>query len=140
MSSGELLSSEILSDLVGCYNQVKVEGAKPFLVSRSIFFIALVRFSRCDTDQKPQIFDWNIVLKVLLSPVAKNIVSGCSQPSRFPICDTSFTFEDYNTVRAYPWSPFSLRRAYPGPGPNTMRLSPTGVPSSQEMLNPQRLP
>jgi hypothetical protein len=44
--------------------QVKVEGAKPFLVSRSMFFIALVRFSRCDTDRKAQLFDWKVILKV----------------------------------------------------------------------------
>jgi len=36
-----------------------------------------------------------------------------------PICDTSFTCEDYNTFRAHPWSPFLLRRAHPGPGPHT---------------------
>jgi len=33
-----------------------------------------------------------------------------------PICDSSFTCEDYNTYRAHPWSPFPLRRAHPGPG------------------------
>jgi len=27
-----------------------------------------------------------------------------------PICDTSFTCEDYNTYMAHPWSPFPLRR------------------------------
>ena len=35
------------------------------------------------------------------------------------ICDSSFACEDYNTYRAYPWSPFPLRRAHPGPGPQT---------------------
>ena len=35
-----------------------------------------------------------------------------------PICDSSFTCEDYNTYRAHPWSPFPLRRAHPGPGPH----------------------
>ena len=29
--------------------------------------------------------------------------------------------EDYNTYRAHPWSPFSLRRAHPGPGPYNHR-------------------
>jgi len=33
-----------------------------------------------------------------------------------PICDSSFTCEDYNAFRAHPWSPFPLRRAHPGPG------------------------
>ena len=36
-----------------------------------------------------------------------------------PICDSSFTCEDYNTYRAHPWSPFPLRRGHPGPGPHT---------------------
>jgi len=36
-----------------------------------------------------------------------------------PICDTSFTCEDYNTYRAHPWSPFPLRRARPGPSPHS---------------------
>ena len=35
-----------------------------------------------------------------------------------PICDGSFTCEDYNTYAAHPWSPFPLRRAHPGPGPH----------------------
>ena len=36
-----------------------------------------------------------------------------------PICDSSFTCDNYNTYRAHPWSPFPLRRAHPGPGPHT---------------------
>jgi len=37
-----------------------------------------------------------------------------------PICDSSFTCEDYNTFRAHPWNPFPLRRAHPGPGPHKL--------------------
>ena len=40
----------------------------------------------------------------------------------FPICDRSFTCEDYTTYRAHPWSPFPLRRAHPGPGPHKKRV------------------
>jgi hypothetical protein len=41
-----------------------------------------------------------------------------------PICDSSFTCEDYNAQyntqynRAHPWNPFPLRRAHPGPSPH----------------------
>ena len=42
-----------------------------------------------------------------------------------PICESSFTCEDYNTYRAHPWSPFPLRRAYSGPGAH--RLGVLGV-------------
>ena len=36
---------------------------------------------------------------------------GKRAPKLGPICDSSFTFEDYNTYRAHLWSPFLLRRA-----------------------------
>ena len=36
-----------------------------------------------------------------------------------PICNSSFTCEDYSTYRAHPWSSFFLRRAHPRPGPRT---------------------
>ena len=47
--------------------------------------------------------------------------------SMLPICDRSFTCEDYNTYRAPPWSPFPLRRAHPGPGPHTRSALPCRV-------------
>ena len=31
--------------------------------------------------------------------------------------------EDYNTERAHPWSPSSLRRAHPGPGPRKEKMT-----------------
>ena len=37
-----------------------------------------------------------------------------------PICDSSFTCEDYNIYWAHPWSPCPLRRAHPGPGPHPL--------------------
>ena len=50
-----------------------------------------------------------------------------------PICDSSFTCEDYNTYRAHPGSPFPLRRAHPGPGPHTQRsaLTPLTILSTR---------
>ena len=38
-----------------------------------------------------------------------------------PICESSFTSEDYNTCRTHYWSPFPPRRAHPGPGPHSLR-------------------
>jgi hypothetical protein len=32
-----------------------------------------------------------------------------------PICDSSFTCEDYNEFMALSWCPFPLRQAHPGP-------------------------
>ena len=50
------------------------------------------------------------------------VVAPCS------LCDSSFAFQDYNTYMAHPWSPFPLRRAYPGPGPHMSgRLARCGV-------------
>ena len=59
------------------------------------------------------------------------------------ICDSRFTCEDYNTYRAHPWRPFSLRRAHQGLGPHTHLGLPQGRPfrllahlSALQRLNP----
>ena len=63
-----------------------------------------------------------------------------------PICESSFTREDYNTYRARSWSPFPLRRAHPGPDPHTqdleraaivLRWRQEGAPAPQRLFAPR---
>ena len=62
------------------------------------------------------------------SPFPRPILGPCTTAEAMgamallPICNTSFTCEDYNTFRAHPWSPSFLRRAHPGPGPHSCTL------------------
>ena len=54
------------------------------------------------------------------SPKSVEAMEAMGAMALLPICDGSFTRDDYNTYRDLPWSRFPLRRAHPGPGPHTV--------------------
>ena len=49
-----------------------------------------------------------------------------------PICNSSFTCDDYNIYKAHPWSPFPLRRAHSEPGLYTARAAWACLPNLRE--------